>query len=99
MTSRPAAVLILGLVVVAAYFAPDLNAQGGGFSAEHTVKFLTYNVNQDDWTQQRAQQVAAIIDHQMPDIITLQEVGIERLNVEGPVTSVRSDLEANLSGD
>lgn len=99
MTSRPAAVLFLGLVVIAAYFAPDLNAQDRDSSAEHTIKFLTYNVHQDDWTQQRAQQVAAIIDHEMPDIVTLQEVGIDRLNIEGRWTSVRSDLEAHLSDD
>ncbi len=91
------------LVITAAVVACDSNDQtsrDAGAADGNTIKFLTYNVHQDDWSQARARRIAAIIDDQMPDIVTLQEVGIEEIeSTDGRTTSVRSDLEAQLSDD
>ncbi len=91
---------LLIAAAAAACDSTDQMSRDAGSPDGSTIKFLTYNVGQDNWTLTRAQRIAAIIDGQMPDIVTLQEVGIEEIDsADGRTTSVRSDLEAQLSDD
>ena len=101
MTGRitgPALILVLMAVAYQLQYGPLAQDVVNGDGS--TTKFLTYNVHQDDWTTERGRRLAAVIDDQMPDVVTLQEVGIEDVPVgDGPLTSVRSNLEANLADD
>ena len=100
MISKTTLTVLAFTAAVAACESTDPASRDVGAADGSTIKFLTYNVHQDDWSQARARRIAAIIDDQMPDIVTLQEVGIEEAaGVDGRTTSVRSDLEAQLSDD
>ena len=100
MIKRITVTVLLIMTAVAACDSTDPVSRDVGSADGATIKFLTYNVHQDDWSQARAQRIAAIIDAQMPDIVALQEVGIEATEgADGRTTSVRSDLEAQLSDD
>jgi len=100
MASKLTLPCLLIIVAVGACDSTDRASQDTGSADRSTIKFLTYNVHQDDWSQARAQRIAAIIDAQMPDIVAFQEVGIEETEgADGRISSVRSDLEAQLSDD
>ena len=100
MASKLTLPCLLIIVAVGACDSSDRASQDTGFADRSTIKFLTYNVHQDNWSQARAQRIAAIIDAQMPDIVAFQEVGIEETEgTDGRISSVRSDLEAQLSDD
>ncbi len=91
------AVIVAAIVSVLFLFrqpAPEVAGSG-----TLSVKVLTYNVNDDGWTALRGRRLAALVDAQMPDIVTLQEVGIEIAEGAIEAISVRSDLETNLADD
>ena len=97
---KTAVTVLLIMAAVAACDSTDPTSRDAGSPDGSTIKFLTYNVGQDNWSQARAKRIAAIIDGQMPDIVTLHEVGVEEIqSTDGRTTSVRSDLEAQLSDD